>query len=86
MKDINKGTYPTMITPYHDDNTVDYEAVKNITNWYIDNGCTGIFAVCQSSEMIYLSLDEKIKIAKNGCRNGQGKRKERFCCCFGAQF
>ena len=64
MKDINKGTYPTMITPYHDDNTVDYEAVKNITNWYIDNGCTGIFAVCQSSEMIYLSLDEKIKIAK----------------------
>ena len=64
MKDINTGTYPTMITPYHDDNTVDYEAVKNITNWYIDNGCTGIFTVCQSSEMIYLSLDEKVKIAK----------------------
>ena len=64
MKDINTGTYPTMITPYHDDNTVDYEAVKNITNWYINNGCTGIFAVCQSSEMIYLSLEEKVKIAK----------------------
>lgn len=64
MKDINRGTYPTMITPYHDDNTVDYEAVKNITKWYIENGCTGIFAVCQSSEMIYLSLDEKVKIAR----------------------
>lgn len=64
MKDINIGTYPTMITPYHDDNTVDYDAVKNITNWYIKNGCTGIFAVCQSSEMVYLSLDEKVKIAK----------------------
>ena len=35
MKQINFGTFPTMITPYHDDNTVDYEAVKNITNWYI---------------------------------------------------
>lgn len=64
MKDINFGTFPTMITPYHDDNTVDYEAVKNITNWYIENGCTGIFAVCQSSEMVYLSLEEKVKIAK----------------------
>lgn len=64
MKDINIGIYPTMITPYHDDNTVDYDAVKNITNWYIENGCTGIFAVCQSSEMVYLSLDEKVKIAK----------------------
>lgn len=64
MKDINYGTFPTMITPYHDDNTVDYEAVKNITEWYIKEGCTGIFAVCQSSEMVYLSLDEKVKIAK----------------------
>ena len=64
MKDINFGAFPTMITPYHDDNTVDYDAVKNITNWYIEQGCTGIFAVCQSSEMIYLSLEEKIKIAR----------------------
>ncbi|MDD6276680.1 MAG: dihydrodipicolinate synthase family protein [Clostridia bacterium] len=64
MRDINKGAFPTMITPYHDDNTVDYEAVRNITKWYADNGCTGIFAVCQSSEMIYLSLDEKVKIAE----------------------
>ncbi len=64
MKDINFGTFPTMITPFHDDNTVDYEAVKNITNWYIEQGCTGIFAVCQSSEMIYLSLEEKVNIAR----------------------
>ena len=64
MKDINYGSFPTMITPYHDDNTVDYEAVKNITKWYIEQGCKGIFAVCQSSEMIYLSLEEKVNIAK----------------------
>ncbi|MCQ2485859.1 MAG: dihydrodipicolinate synthase family protein [Clostridia bacterium] len=64
MKDINFGAFPTMITPYKDDNSVDYEAVKNITKWYIEQGCTGIFAVCQSSEMVYLSLDEEVKIAK----------------------
>lgn len=64
MKDINMGAFPTMITPYHDDNTVDYDAVRKITEWYIKEGCTGIFAVCQSSEMIYLSLEEKVRIAK----------------------
>lgn len=64
MKNINFGVFPTMITPFHDDNTVDYEAVENITRWYIEQGCSGIFAVCQSSEMIYLSLAEKVKIAK----------------------
>jgi len=53
-----------MITPFHDDNTVNYEAVKNITEWYIANGCDGIFAVCQSSEMFFLSEQEKIDIAR----------------------
>ena len=45
MKDINRGAFPTMITPYHDDNTVDYDAVRKMTEWYIKEGCTGIFAV-----------------------------------------
>lgn len=64
MKEINFGSFPTMLTPFNDDNTVDYEGVRNLTNYYIEKGCTGIFAVCQSSEMIYLSLEEKIKIAE----------------------
>ncbi len=58
------GVWPTMITPFTSDNKVDYAAIKNMVEWYIQKGCDGIFAVCQSSEMFYLSEDEKIKIAK----------------------
>ena len=58
------GCWPTMITPFTEDNKVDYKAVKAVTNWYIDKGCDGIFAVCQSSEMFFLSEEEKISIAK----------------------
>ena len=58
------GCWPTMITPFTDDNRIDYKAVKNLTGWYIAKGCDGIFAVCQSSEMFFLSEQEKIDLAK----------------------
>ena len=62
-RNINKGVYPTMITPYNKDGKVDYGAVKALTEWYWEKGCHGIFATCQSSEIHYLSLADKIKIS-----------------------
>lgn len=64
MKNIPDGVFPTMITPYTNENEVDYENVKRMAQWYVKKGCQGIFAVCQSSEMFFLSLDERVKIAK----------------------
>lgn len=64
MNSIQNGVWPTMITPFNDDLSIDLGAVRAITNWYIKNNVTGIFSVCQSSEMFYLSLQERVKIAK----------------------
>lgn len=63
MKKIACGVYPTMITPFRD-GAIDYKAVKQIIRFYADAGCVGIFAVCQSSEMQYLSLRERSELAK----------------------
>lgn len=59
-----RGAYPTMITPYLPDGSVDYAAVRALTNWYFLQGCNGIFASCQSSEISYLSLTDRVNIAK----------------------
>lgn len=56
--------FPTMITPYNKDGSVDFETAEKYVNWYYEKGCTGIFAICQSSEISFLSLDERIKINK----------------------
>ena len=61
---INKGAYPTMITPYNENRTVDYGAVKALTEWYWKMGCDGIFASCQSSEIWFLGEDDRVKLAK----------------------
>jgi 4-hydroxy-tetrahydrodipicolinate synthase len=58
------GCWPTMITPFTDDDRLDFTAVKKLTEWYIASGCGGIFAVCQSSEMFFLSGREKTDLAQ----------------------
>ena len=56
------GVYPTMITPYQKNGMVDYAAVEALTEWYWNRGCDGIFADCQSSEIQFLTLDERVNI------------------------
>lgn len=63
MSEIARGIYPTMIVPYKN-GEIDYDNVKQLVEWYIKNGCTGIFTVCQSTEMTKLSLKERTKLAE----------------------
>jgi len=58
------GVYPTMIMPYRKNGTVDDTAVEALTEWYWKRGCDGIFADCQSSEIQFLTLEERVKISK----------------------
>ncbi|GHV10149.1 hypothetical protein FACS189485_23140 [Spirochaetia bacterium] len=64
MAKIFYGCWPTMITPFTDDNKIDFKAVKRLIEWYIERGSDGIFAVCQSSEMFFLSEQEKVDLAR----------------------
>ncbi len=64
MMSIANGVWPTMITPYTEDNKIDYNAVERIIQWYDEQGVTGIFAVCQSSEMFFLDKKERLELAK----------------------
>lgn len=60
-----------MITPYLPDGTVDYEAVRALTGWYFARGCDGIFACCQSSEIAFLSLEDRVRIAQTVVNENQ---------------
>lgn len=64
IKSIPNGVYPTMITPYTTDNKIDYNAVEQLLHWYKERGVAGIFAICQSSEIFFLSFEEKLELLK----------------------
>lgn len=61
---IADGVWPVMITPFTEDNKIDYDGVLKIIEWYDKMGVAGIFAVCQSSEMFMLSKEERFELAK----------------------
>lgn len=52
----------TMITPYKKDGSVDYDTAEKYVDWYYENGLDGIFAICQSSEIFYLTLEERVEL------------------------
>lgn len=74
MLSIRPGVYPTMITPY-DETTgkIDMDAVRAIVEFYVERGVDGIFAVCQSSEMFYLTEDERAELAAEVVKAAAGR-------------
>lgn len=58
-----EGIIPVMITPFNANGAIDYPGLGRLVEWYIDNGSDALFAVCQSSEMQFLSLDERVALA-----------------------
>ncbi|HZP20425.1 MAG TPA: dihydrodipicolinate synthase family protein [Bauldia sp.] len=59
------GIIPVMLTPFTAHNEVDYAGLDRLTDWYLASGADALFAVCQSSEMQFLSLAEKVAIARH---------------------
>ena len=64
MNTKNKAeVWPTMVTPFKEDLSIDYNALEKLVEWYIERGVSGLFAVCQSSEMHQLSFRERIELS-----------------------
>ncbi|BBV78912.1 dihydrodipicolinate synthase family protein [Raoultella sp. Lac2] len=62
MKTIN-GIVPVMLTPFTAGDRIDYPALAKLIDWYLEKGVDALFAVCQSSEMQFLSLEERVELA-----------------------
>jgi 4-hydroxy-tetrahydrodipicolinate synthase len=56
--------WPVMLTPFTDSGAVDYRGLAALIEWYEAAGVYGLFAVCQSSEMFFLSLRERVELAR----------------------
>ena len=58
-----KEMWPVMLTPFTERGEVDYDGLEKLIEFYEEGGSDGLFATCQSSEIFYLSLEERTKIA-----------------------
>lgn len=66
----------TMITPYKKDGSVDYETAEKYVDFYFENGIDGIFSVCQSSEIFFLTLEERVELNRRVYARAKALEKE----------
>lgn len=57
----SKKFIPVMLMPFKEDLSIDYPALDQLVDFYLESGAGGLFANCLSSEMYQLSEDEMIE-------------------------
>ncbi len=58
------GIYSLMLTPFNEDRSIDYATYEEYAEWQVSQGVEHLFAVCGSSEMKDLTLEERLKLAE----------------------
>lgn len=61
---LPRGVFPTMITPFTVSGEIDWAGADRLVHWYLDRGARGIFAVCGSSELNTLTMDERFALCE----------------------
>lgn len=65
MENSPKGFIPVMLTPFLSNGNIDFAALTQLTEIYLQAGAAGLFANCLSSEMFELTDIERIEAIKH---------------------
>lgn len=65
MENSQKGFIPVMLTPFLSNGNIDFPALTQLTEIYLQAGSSGLFANCLSSEMFELTGKERIQAIKH---------------------
>ncbi|MDP7180509.1 MAG: 4-hydroxy-tetrahydrodipicolinate synthase [Candidatus Woesearchaeota archaeon] len=68
-----KGVYTAIVTPFNDDESVDYETFNKLIDFNIDNGVTGIVPCGTTGESPTLSHDEHDKVIEATVKHVDGR-------------
>ena len=64
------GVLPVVQTPYHDDETIDFETLDAEIDWLFDRGASGL-VVAMVSEVLRLSSEERDRLAEHVCHRAR---------------
>lgn len=71
--DKYRGIIPAFYACYDKDGNVDCEAVRSLTQYFIDKGVKGVYVNGSSGECIYQSVEERKLIIENVMKVAKGK-------------
>lgn len=66
-KDVMKGLFVPLVTPFHADESIDFDGYKKVIDYVIENGMDGILVGGTTGEYHMMSLEERKELIKKGC-------------------
>ena len=66
------GVFPVVQTPYHDDESIDFETLDAEIDWLFDRGASGL-VVAMVSEVLRLSSEERDRVAERVCHRARSR-------------
>ncbi|WP_040283531.1 dihydrodipicolinate synthase family protein [Tessaracoccus massiliensis] len=67
------GIVPPVVTPMHDDGSVDYESLDKVVDHLIDGGMTGLFVLGSSGQVAYLTDSERDEVVRRTVERTAGR-------------
>ncbi len=58
------GVFSLLLTPFYPDQSIDWAGYDRYVAWQLGFGPDGLFAVCGSSEMKWLTREERLRLAR----------------------
>lgn len=74
-KEKLKGIYIPIVTPFNADESINYNGIKECTNFLVENSVTGIIPCGSTGEMIALNKEEQITINRETIKAAAGRIK-----------
>lgn len=70
---INKGIYPALLTPFKEDNSVDYDALSQLIEYNIAKGVSGFYVTGSTAEVFMLTSKERKNVMKTVSETVRGR-------------
>ena len=61
---VLKGSFVALVTPMFEDGVIDYDSLKHLINWHVENGTSGIVSVGTTGESSTLSVQEHLDVIR----------------------
>ncbi|WP_016955725.1 4-hydroxy-tetrahydrodipicolinate synthase [Catenovulum agarivorans] len=70
-----RGSIVALITPMHEDGTVDYQSLEQLVEFHVNAGSHGVVAVGTTGESATLPVDEHVKVVETVVKKAAGRIK-----------
>ncbi|MUV38992.1 4-hydroxy-tetrahydrodipicolinate synthase [Lentibacillus sp. JNUCC-1] len=68
-----KGSIAPVITPFHEDESIDFDTFRELIHWQIDEGSHGISVTGTSGEPSSMTVEEREQVMETACKTVNGR-------------